>query len=105
MLPMVYPSHYAKGSFGIEHPNGEPYAIVKTALDTARTRDVVLGLTRSDRVRPWLQAFTLGKPSYGAAELEAQKKAVYDAGYSGWVLWNPGSNYDLFAAALEPKKK
>jgi hypothetical protein len=103
MLPMVYPSHYPSGAFGVPWPNRDPYTIVKAALDTARTRDDARGLTRAEHVRPWLQAFSLGKPAYGPEELLAQKKAVYDAGYRGWVLWHPGSNYDVFAAALEPR--
>ena len=52
-------------------------------------------------MRPWLQAFTLGAPAYGPAQLEAEKKAVYDSGYDGWVMWNPGSIYDVFTPALE----
>lgn len=103
ILPMVYPSHYPKGILGIEHPNADPYGIVKIALDTARARDHALGLKQPEHVRPWLQAFTLGRPPYGVEEVKAQKRAVYDAGYSGWVLWNPGSNYDLFAGALAPR--
>jgi len=63
-------------------------------------RTEALGL-KGQRVRPWLQAFTLGAPKYGAAEIEAQKRAVYDSGYEGWVLWHPGSNYDIFLPALE----
>ena len=31
----------------------------------------------------------------------AQIQAVYNVGLTEWVLWNPGSNYDL--AALRPK--
>jgi hypothetical protein len=53
------------------------------------------------RVRPWIQAFTLGAPKYGAAEIEEQKRAVYDSGFDGWVMWNPGSQYDVFVPALE----
>jgi hypothetical protein len=26
---------------------------------------------------------------------------VYDSGYDGWVMWNPGSNYDVYLPALE----
>ncbi len=26
---------------------------------------------------------------------------MYDAGYDGWVMWNPGSIYDVFMPALE----
>ena len=99
LLPMVYPSHYPAGSFGIAHPNGSPYEIVKAAITKAVERDAALGM-RGEQVRPWLQAFTLGKPAYGNAELTAQIKAVNDAGTHGWVLWNPGSKYDIFHDAL-----
>ena len=43
-------------------------------------------------------------PKYGAAELAEQKRAVYDAGYDGWVLWSPGSVYEPFLGALEKKE-
>ncbi len=100
VLPMVYPSHYPRGSFGIARPNAAPYEIIHTAISRGRVRTEALGL-KGQRVRPWLQAFTLGAPKYGAAEIEAQKKAVYDSGYEGWVLWHPGSSYDIFVPAFE----
>ncbi len=101
VLPMVYPSHYPRGSFGIPVPNADPYKVIKIAITRAHERDVKLGIKDPEHVRPWLQAFSLGKPNYGAAEIEAQKKAVYDSGYDGWVMWNPGSIYDVFLPALE----
>ncbi|MBA3343019.1 MAG: putative glycoside hydrolase [Gemmatimonadaceae bacterium] len=100
VLPMVYPSHYPRGSFGIARPNADPYNIIHIAISRARERAEKTGL-KGERVRPWLQAFSLGQPKYGAAEIEAQKKAVYDAGYEGWVMWHPGSTYDIFVPALE----
>jgi hypothetical protein len=100
VLPMVYPSHYPRGSFGIARPNAEPYEIIHTAISRGRVRTEALGL-KGERVRPWLQAFTLGQPKYGAPEIEAQKKAVYDSGYESWVMWHPGSSYDIFVPALE----
>ena len=100
LLPMVYPSHYPRGAFGLPRPNAEPYKVVHAALARARERDLKLGLA-GERVRPWLQAFTLGRPPYGPAEIRAQKQAVYDAGYDGWVLWNPGSKYEPVLSALE----
>jgi hypothetical protein len=103
LLPMVYPSHYPPGSFGLPHPNGDPYHVVHSAVLSAHRRDDALGLD-GEHVRPWLQAFTLGAPRYGADELRAQKKAVYDAGYHGWVLWNPGSQYAPVAGALDRTK-
>ena len=100
LLPMVYPSHYPGGSFNLKHPNAEPYVVVKSALLRAHERNAKLGLS-GERVRPWLQAFTLGKPPYGPDEIREQKRAVYDAGFDGWVLWHPGSKYEPFLAALE----
>jgi hypothetical protein len=101
VLPMVYPSHYPRGSFGLAAPNAEPQKVISIALTRARERDQKLGITTREHVRPWLQAFTLGKPPYGPAELEAQKRGTYDAGYDGWVLWSPGSKYEPFVPALE----
>ncbi|MGH7677516.1 MAG: putative glycoside hydrolase [Gemmatimonadaceae bacterium] len=104
ILPMVYPSHYPRGSFRIAHPNSEPYNVLKIALDTARVRDERLGIKKAEHVRPWIQAFTLGKPPYGPEQISAQKQAIYDAGFKGWVLWSPGSMYDAFVPALERQK-
>lgn len=101
VLPMVYPSHYPHGELGVKNPNAEPYKIINTAISRARVRDKKLGISEPEHIRPWLQAFTLGKPEYGAEQLREEKKAVYDSGYDGWVLWNPGSSYDVFLPALE----
>jgi hypothetical protein len=103
LLPMVYPSHYPHGSFGVDRPNTEPYRIVYAAIHRAHERDLKIGVDAGNHVRPWLQAFSLKgmMPKYGAAEVQEQKRAVYDAGYDGWVLWNPGSVYEPFLGALE----
>jgi hypothetical protein len=101
VLPMVYPSHYPRGELGVAYPNAQPYDIIFKSIARARQRDKKLGITEAEHIRPWLQAFTLGKPAYGPEQLEAEKKAVYDAGYDGWVMWNPGSSYDVFLPALE----
>ena len=100
VLPMVYPSHYPPGSFQLPHPNADPYNVIHIAISRARERDEKIGIT-GDHVRPWLQAFSIGMPKYGAHELEEQKRAVYDSGYDGWVLWEPGSRYDKFLPGLE----
>jgi hypothetical protein len=100
LLPMVYPSHYPPGSFQLPHPNADPYDVIHIAVSRARERDEKLGI-KGEHVRPWLQAFSLGKPPYGPHELEEQKRGVYDSGFDGWVLWEPGSRYDKFLPALE----
>ncbi|MGZ8375981.1 MAG: putative glycoside hydrolase [Gemmatirosa sp.] len=38
LLPMVYPSHYPRGSLGVARPNAEPYQIVFRAIRRARAR-------------------------------------------------------------------
>src|SRR6476620_916899 len=101
VLPMVYPSHYPRGSLGVPYPNADPYKIIHIAISRARERDKKLGISEAEHIRPWLQAFTLGKPPYGADQLREQKKAVYESGYDGWVMWNPGSIYDVYLPALE----
>lgn len=101
VLPMVYPSHYPHGSFGIHLPDAEPYQVIHIAVTVARQRDEKLGITTPEHVRPWLQAFTLGPPHYGPEQIRAEKQAVYDAGYDGWTLWNPGTRYDEILPALE----
>ena len=101
VLPMTYPSHYPPGSFQLPHPNAAPYDVIHIAVSRARERDAKLGIT-GEHVRPWLQAFTIGKPPYGPEQLSEQKRGVYDSGYDGWVMWEPGSRYDKFLPALEP---
>jgi hypothetical protein len=101
LLPMVYPSHYPRGAFNLARPNAEPYKVIYAAISRARERDEKMGIRVAEHVRPWLQVFSLGQPPYGPAELRAQKQAVYDAGYDGWVLWHPGSKYEPFVAGLE----
>jgi len=100
VLPMVYPSHYPRGAFQLDHPNAAPYDVIHISISRARERDEKLGI-KGEHVRPWLQAFSIGNPKYGPQEIEEQKRGVYDAGYDGWVLWEPGSRYDKFLPALE----
>ena len=97
-LPMVYPSHYWKGSFGYDEPNSHPYEIVREALEDGLSRSAAI--EGAGATRPWLQDFTLGAPRYEAPEVRAQIQATYDVGIEEWILWNPGSRYT--EDALEP---
>ena len=102
VLPMTYPSHYLGGAFGLARPNAEPYKIQQIAISRAKQRDAKLGLS-GERVRPWIQAFSLGQPKYDASHVKEQMRGIYDAGYNGWVWWHPGSLYETFVPALEKK--
>lgn len=90
-LPMVYPSHYYRGSYGYRSPNDHPYEIVKAAMRDALRRSAAV--EGAGTVRPWIQDFTLGSPPYGAPEVRAQILAAEDLGIREWILWNPGSRY------------
>ena len=93
VLPMVYPSHYYRGSYGLAVPNAEPYRVVRNALMEAieRSRPFANAAT----IRPYLQAFTLGrrKPRYTPHEIREQIRAAEELGIETWVLWNPRSVY------------
>ena len=102
VLPMTYPSHYPRGAFGVARPNADPYKIQQIAIARAKQRDAKLGLT-GERVRPWIQAFSLGQPKYDASHVKEQMRGIYDAGYNGWVWWHPGSIYEPYLGALEKK--
>ncbi|MCW5941212.1 MAG: putative glycoside hydrolase [Fimbriimonadaceae bacterium] len=87
ICPMVYPSHYARGEYGIKDPTSSPYAIVLKSLGDYRRR------LPDKALRPWLQDFSLGGVAYGAKEVRAQIKAARELGYSEYLLWNAKNRY------------
>ncbi len=99
ICPMIYPSHYADGNFGIEHPDTQPYDTILAALQGSKAD--LSGYTRNGEhqavVRPWLQDFTASYLanyiSYGPEQIRAQIQAVYDAGYDEWMLWSAACRY------------
>ena len=94
--PMIYPSHYWKGAYGYNNPNNAPYDIIKFSLRDAIRKSVDQSQTEAvikEKIRPWLQDFTLGYPSYGAEEVRAQIRAANDLGIKEWLLWNPSVRY------------
>ena len=101
LCPMVYPSHYHKGEYGIKNPDTDPYAILHVSLG-----DAVKGLKKTPncKLRPWLQAFSL-QSHYGPAQLNAQFKASRELGINEYLLWNAGCTYIAMESALGKKKK
>ncbi|HYE84115.1 MAG TPA: putative glycoside hydrolase [Clostridia bacterium] len=104
ICPMVYPSHYGKGSYGVAEPDFEPYKIVNRSMSVAKGRiAAVEGAAQKAILRPWLQDFTASYlpryKKYGPAEVKAQIKATYDAGAEEWLLWNAGNRFT--AGALD----
>ncbi|HEY4506409.1 MAG TPA: putative glycoside hydrolase [Candidatus Paceibacterota bacterium] len=97
--PMVYPSHYAAGSYGYNNPNQYPYEIVKKALDDGVAK-LTAATTSPLKLRPWLQDFDYGG-RYDATAVRAQINATYDAGLTSWLLWDPSVKYEKDALYLE----
>lgn len=99
ICPMIYPSHYGDGNFGIEHPDTQPYDTILAALNKSK-EDLKSYEEKGRRqaiVRPWLQDFTASYLAnyipYGDKEIRAQIQAVYDAGYDEWILWSAANKY------------
>ena len=92
VCPMTYPSHYAKGEYGIPNPNDQPYRTVSFAMrDAIKT----LGPQGIQKLRPYLQDFSLkgrGIP-YRVKEVRAQIQAAADMNILSWSLWNANCHY------------
>lgn len=98
ICPMIYPSHYGDGYYNLDYPDMHPYELVNHALlDSQKVLYMIDSTQNKADVRPWLQDFTAGwvkhHLDYGKKEVRDQINAVYDSGYSSWLLWNAGINY------------
>lgn len=103
ICPMVYPSHYALGTYGVKYPDSDPYSIVKKSMEVAQNR--IDNLETKDKkavLRPWLQDFSApwlrrqygaNYVEYGPEQIKAQKKATYDVGINEWIFWNASNRY------------
>ncbi len=114
ICPMVYPSHYAVGQIvnnvKFVKPDLDPYGVVYNTLFKCKNRiSQINGYTYNAKVRPYLQDFTaswLGKgyyQDYGTEQVKQQIKAVYDAGYEEWILWDASNTYHEDAFEKETK--
>lgn len=93
--PMMYPSHYGNGVYGLSVPDAFPYETVFKG-----TKD---GVSRNKNIktpaimRPWIQDFTAGwvkgHIKYGDKEVAAQIKAMKDNGVDEYLLWNATNRY------------
>ena len=98
ICPMIYPSHYNDGVYGLAHPDLQPYETIRAALQASA--DSLAGIpeeTKKAEVRPWLQDFTATwldvYQDYGPEQLRQQIQAVYDSGCTEWLLWNAKCSY------------
>ncbi|RCW40356.1 hypothetical protein DFQ14_1115 [Halopolyspora algeriensis] len=97
VAPMIYPSHWGPGEYGVANPNREPYKIVHRSLQD--WREAVRGT--NTQVFPWLQDFSLGV-AYGPEEVKAQITASRDNGIDSFLLWSPACRYTTAALSARP---
>jgi hypothetical protein len=98
ICPMIYPSHFGEGNYGVKYPDLEPQEIIRKSLNASKEKlSVIPEGDHKAIVRPWLQDFTASwikhYQKYGKKQLREQINGVYDAGYEEWILWNAGNNY------------
>ena len=91
--PMLYPSGWSKGSFGLNYPPAAPGLVIRHSLDAA-----LAGLAPGSHaeVRPWLQDF----PDYQERGLGYTEELVTEqiietarTGGYGFMLWDPDLKY------------
>jgi predicted small lipoprotein YifL len=98
--PMVYPSHYASGTFGYAVPNNHPYEIIDETLQIMNDQAAGLPMV----IRPWIQDFGLPPvPRYTAAQVRAEMKALSDNGAIGWMIWHAAAHFT--ESALGPPRE
>jgi hypothetical protein len=96
VAPMVYPSHWGPGEYGVANPNAQPYPIVNRSLKDFQRK--VRGTTA--QVMPWLQDFSLGV-HYGVPQVKAQILGAQRDHIGSFLLWNAGCSYQAAALAVD----
>ncbi len=93
--PMMYPSHYGPGNFGLAVPDAAPYATITAGIRDAKNRDA--NIETPGALRPWIQDFTAkwvrGHITYGPEAVRAQIQALEDNGVHEFLIWNAANRY------------
>jgi hypothetical protein len=88
IYPMVYPSHFGPGEYGIVDPDSRPGVTVAYAL-----RDFRRAVEETDvRLIPWLQDFSLGR-TYTLADVRDEIQSARLEHVKGFMLWNAAGVY------------
>lgn len=96
--PMMYPSHYGKGVYGLEIPDANPYKTIYHSTKDSINRNN--NISSPAIIRPWIQVFTAtwvkGHIHYGPKEVKEQIKAMKDLGVDEYILWSATNKYENF---------
>ncbi|MGD9677759.1 MAG: putative glycoside hydrolase [Vulcanibacillus sp.] len=97
--PMMYPSHYGPGLYGVSVPDANPFKIITSGIEDAleKNREVSEGGNPTAIIRPWYQDFTAswikGYIKYGPEEVLDQINAGKELGVKQYLMWNAGNVY------------
>ncbi len=92
LSPMLYPSGFARGTFGFKYASEHPYKVIYRSLNNIKDR------INPIRVRPWLQHFrdyAHKRRHYKKFEISEQIRAADKTKTSGWMMWSPSSKYKV----------
>ena len=103
IYPMVYPSHYNAGFFGLSVPDAKPKETIIMAMSDAIKRNATV--KNPACIRPWLQGFTAtwvkGNIKYGPVQIREQIDAVLECGIEEFFIWNASNQYDPLSFITE----
>jgi len=88
VAPLIYPSHWGAGVYGVDEPEREPRAIIEESL--VHFNELVENT--GARVVPWLQDFSL-RVAYGPKEVCAQIAGAKAEGVEEWIMWDANVTY------------
>ena len=91
IYPMLYPSHFNRGTLGFADPEKHPYEII-----SAGYREAFVKISTDCRIIPMIQGF-----SYSPEEITSQINAVKKEKMPGFISWNPSGNHRKLALAME----
>lgn len=88
LSPMVYPSHFGPGQYGLADPQAAPGMTVSYALSDFKA--AIRG-TKAELV-PWIQDFTMGR-TFTLADIKDEILAVRRSEARGFLIWNASGKY------------
>ncbi len=99
VAPMIYPSHYAAGTFGYKNPAANPYPVIFESLqkavaiaDKTASSTHLATSTMRNKIRPWYQDFNMGA-IYTKELVKAQVDAGKKVGVESYMMWDPANTY------------
>ena len=96
---MIFPSHFPPQWNGYDNPATKPYEVITYSLEKGLQQLTELKYTQS-HIRPWLQDFNLGT-TYTQEIIRDEITAVYDSGFTSWMLWDPANTYTTDALLID----